>query len=304
MLKEKLGLIIPTKNRPEGLSQILESLSFQKFKPSQIVVVDGGEIAVQKLVKKFAGFPIDYVKAPCSLTIQKNAGLKALKKEISVVGFLDDDIQLCPYSIDIAMEFLLKSPDDIAGVSCNDISHPRNKTLFLEKIFLLGSDKVGVVLPSGFQSKICSVDDNYPVQWLMGGATFWKRDIFDLNKFDEWFYGYAHCEDIDFSYQISKRYKLFVLKDAKVIHNTRPVEKMYEYHLGKMQVVNRAYFVKKHPELSLILCYWACAGLLLKNIVLGTIGLRPRYLLRGLGILTGIISSCGRLDRIKAEIKL
>ena len=133
-----------------------------------------------------------------------------LKDEITLVAFFDDDVELCPDTIKIVIEFYSKNTDNIAGVACNNISHPRNKVSFMEKFFLVGSDKVGIILPSGFQSKLCSLDRDYQVHWLMGGATFWKRNIFDSYKFDEWFYGYAHYEDVDFSYQLTKKYKFII----------------------------------------------------------------------------------------------
>lgn len=304
MFEEKLAVIIPTKNRLNSLSRLLESISLQELQPAQIIIVDGGIVRAEKVINRFSKLHIDYVKAPCSLTAQRNIGINLLKKEITLVAFFDDDIELFPHTLDIVMKFFSKAADDIAGVACNNISYPRNKSLFLEKLFLLGSDSVGVVLPSGFQSVICSVEEDYQVQWIAGCAAFWRRDIFNNYKFDEWFYGYGHCEDIDFSFRVSKEYKLFVLKDAKIIHKTNAIEKRYEYSLGKMQVVNRVYFVKKHAELSLGLSYWACTGLFLKNMFLGTVGLKPKYFLRGLGILTGIFVSFFKHKRIKEKIKL
>lgn len=299
-----LAAIIPTKDRPEDLYNLLNSISRQGVWPGQIIIVDSGDKTLKNVISDFNFFDIHYLKhKPPSLPEQRNIGLGLLRDEIRIVSFFDDDISLCQNAIDTVMKFWQGSCADTAAVACNNISHPRDRVSFIERFFLIGSDRVGIVLPSGFQSKLCSLDRDYQVKWLIGGATFWRRDIFSSYKFDEWFCGYAHCEDIDFSYGVSKAYKLFVLRDARVIHLTKPIRSNYEYHMGVMQVANRVYFVKKHPELSLALCYWACLGLFLKNMFLGIIGCRPNYLLRGFGILAGIFTSFFKDTRIKEKIK-
>lgn len=301
---QRLAVIIPTKNRPKDIQFLLKSISEQEVWPDQIIIVDGGVESLESIIAGFKCFDISYVKErPPSLPTQRNIGLGYLKDNIQVAAFFDDDISLCSDMICTAMKFLSTSGNNLAGVSCNNISHPRKSVSFFERFFFIGSNKVGIVLSSGFQSKICSLDKDYNVEWLLGGATFWRRDIFKKYKFDEWYYGYAHCEDVDFSYGLSGDYRLVALGKAKFIHNTKSIDLKNDYSLGKMQVVNRVYFVKKHNELSLFLCYWACAGLLLKNVFLGVFGLKSRYLIRALGVAAGALTSFFTLKRIKEEIK-
>jgi len=301
---KRLAVIIPTKDRPQDIFLLLKSISTQEVWPAQIIIVDGGDANLENIVADFKHFNISYVRQkPPSLPMQRNIGLSYLKDNIEIAAFFDDDISLCDNMIDVVMKFWGNLDNDLAGVTCNNISHPRNRVSFFEKFFLIGNDKVGIILPSGFQSKICSLDKNYEVQWLLGGATFWRREIFKKYKFDEWFYGYAHCEDVDFSYQLSGAHRLIALSKARFIHMTKPIDRRNDYYLGKMQAVNRVYFVKKHNELSLFLCYWACVGLFLKNIFLVIFGLKPRYLARASGILVGIFTSFYKLERINEEIK-
>ena len=167
MLKEKLAIIIPTKNRSERLKRLLESISSQEIQPVQVIIVDSGDGTSCEMVSKFSNLHIDYMKASSSLTMQRNIGLKMLKPEINFVAFFDDDIELHQYTLNTIMDFFSKAAEDIIGVACNIISHPRNKTSYLEKFFLLGNNRIGAVLPSGFQSSVCSVDNDYQVQWLV-----------------------------------------------------------------------------------------------------------------------------------------
>ena len=298
------GVVIPTKNRPEGMRRLLCSMQKQQVWPGQIVIVDSGDAPLDAIVSEFDYFRIHYVRhKPSSLPQQRNVGINHLDSEIQIVAFFDDDVQLCPHAIDSVMAFWLSCPKDTAGVACNNVSHHRSPVTFLERVFMVGSDHVGTILPSGFQSKICSLDKDYPVKWLIGGATFWKRSIFSEYAFDEWFRGYAHCEDVDFSYRVSKKYKLFAVKGAAFLHDTASVQSASEYHLGKMQVMNRVYFVKKHREFLLPLCYWSCLGLFLKNVFLGIVRCKKRCLFRGWGVFAGIMQSLYRLEQIDVEIK-
>ena len=305
MVDKNFAVIIPTKNRPKDIKNLLGSIAQQENRPGQIIIVDSGDTPLDRVISEFKDMKIVYVKhKPPSLTVQRNIGLGLLEKDIGIVAFFDDDLILCSGAVKTVLQFWLKASPDTVGVSLNAVNHPKNNTSFLERFFLISTNKVGTVLPSGFQSNMCSVDRDYEVQWLMGGATFWKRNIFDKYKFDESFHGYAHCEDLDFSHRLSKKYRLFVLKDAKFIHNTKPIEEKYEYHLGKMQAMNRIYFVKKNPWCSLLLCYWSCTGLFLKNLFMGTINRKPRYFRRALGVLVGMFNSLVRHQKIKEGIKL
>ena len=296
--------VIPTKNRPEGIRRLLRSMQEQQIWPGQIIIVDSGDVSLDAIISEFDYFCIHYIKhKPSSLPQQRNVGICRLGCEIQIVAFFDDDVRLCPHAIDSVMAFWSCCPKDTAGIACNNVSHPRPPVTFLEKVFMVGSDRVGTILLSGFQSKICSLDGDYPVQWLIGGATFWRRSIFNEYAFDEWFCGYAHCEDVDFSYRVSKKYKLFAIKDAVFLHDTAPVQSTHEYHLGKMQVANRIYFVRKHREFLLPLCYWSCLGLFLKNIFLGIVQCEKRCLFRGCGVFVGMVQSIYCLEQIGIEVK-
>lgn len=299
-----LAVIVPTGDRPADLENLLNSISSQDAAPGQIIIVDSGNTPLGGIIEKFSFSEISYIRIkPPSLTAQRNIGLSLLNKDADVVAFFDDDIILCEGAIKHVMDYWAGLPHDAGGIACNNISHPRPKASFMEKFFLVGGDVPGEILASGFQTKLCSLDKDREVRWLIGGATFWKRSVFREYKFDEWYCGYAHCEDLDFSYAVSKKYKLFALEKARFLHRTRPIRKEREYCMGKMQAVNRVYFVKKHKEFSLALCYWSCAGLFLKNLFLGIFCLKPGYLFRGFGVLAGISASFMRNEQIKNNIK-
>lgn len=304
MFKEKLAIIIPTKDRPGELKRLLESIAGQEVKPVQVIVVDGGSKELKGVLNSCINLDIEYIKKnPPSLTSQRNTGIKMLKEEASLVVFFDDDVVLQRDSLLNMMKFWDIASKDTAGAAFNLVNFPSAKVSFLEKIFLVNSEAPGRILRSGFQNKVNFLNKTLSADWLSGCAMVWRKNIFNEFRFDEWFGGYAHYEDVDFSYRISRKYKIFIVKDAQVIHKTHSIDQRYEYALGKMQVTNRIYFVRKHPELSVILCYWACLGLLSKNLFMGIMQLRRKYFLRGLGVLSGMLFSFIRLEKIQEKIK-
>ncbi|MQF95117.1 MAG: glycosyl transferase, partial [SAR202 cluster bacterium] len=58
--KNKMAIIVATKDRPEQLRSVLSCIQGQSFTPDQIVVVDGGDRTVAEVAQEFGGLPIDY----------------------------------------------------------------------------------------------------------------------------------------------------------------------------------------------------------------------------------------------------
>jgi len=296
MFKEKLSLIIPTKDRPKEIARLLESISLQEVRPHEIVVVDAGEHSLEGLLENFQDLKINYVRSDtASLTLQRNLGLKKIKSESTLIAFFDDDIVLERGALGKMMHFWDGASADTQGAGFNLINIPYRKTTFLEKLFLVNPEKPGIVLRSGFQSKNHCVKKDMSAGWLSGGSMVWRKGLFREFLFDEWFSGYAHCEDLDFSYRVGKKYKMFIVADAKARHLSERLdnsEKLdFSFSLGKMQVLNRLYFVSKNKGLSLAFAYWACLGILISNLTSCLSRREKRYVLRSEGNIAGLFTS-------------
>ena len=292
MFKEKLAIVIATKDRPCELTRLLESIDRQDVKPVETLVVDGGKNSVKDLVGAFSGLNVRYIrKIPPSLTTQRNVGIRAVKGEATHIAFFDDDVILEKNCLLNMMKFWEKVSSDTVGASFNDVQDAYKGPTLLEKIFMVNAERAGKVMRSGFQSKICSLGNTMPVEWLVGCAMIYKRTIFEDHIFDEWFKGYSYGEDLDFSYMLGKKYKMFLVADAKVKHVNNLEKEESSLSLGIMQVINRLYFVRKHRELSVPLCYWSCVGLFLNNTIKGFLQRDERYIRRSKGNMKGFVSS-------------
>jgi hypothetical protein len=74
--------------------------------------------------------------------------------------------------------------------------------------------------------------------------------------------------------------------------------------LGEWQAINRLYFVKKHVELSVPLCYWASVGHVVLNLVQALRHRDAGYVVRAWGNGIGLIKCLGgHLDQLGGYLK-
>lgn len=271
----RTALIIATKDRPEDLRRTLESLSLQDTPVEQIIVVDGGEVSVEHVVSLFPRLNIDYlVCRPPSASRQRNAGVNAVRRDIAYIGFLDDDIVLEPSALSHMKEFLRNAPMGIGGAAFNMINQPMlfagvlKKLPITEKLGLYSSIS-GQVLPSGFHTMMSFMKEDTSVHWLPTTAVIYRREALTNEAFDEWFEGYSYLEDLDVSYRIGRKFKLFVVSKAQYNHFPGSSGRGSPVEFGKREVLNRLYFVGKNKELSLSRCYLALHFRIVVNLAQG-----------------------------------
>jgi GT2 family glycosyltransferase len=294
-IKNKIALVVATKDRPVELRNMLKSLEVQSYKIDQIIIVDGSEDPIEDVLKEFSTLSMNYIRCiPPSAAKQRNMGIKGVNPDITLIGFLDDDIVLEVYALEKMMEFWEKSSDNVGGAAFNMVNHPTLDASWLkslpltEKLGLYSKDR-GKVLPSGFQTMIGLVSETTFVQWLPTTATVWRKEIFKKYQLDEWYKGYSYLEDLDFSYQIGKEYRLAVVADARYYHYPASTGRGNNYEFGKKEVTNRIYFVKKHKELSLFKCYLALILRMSISVSLAIRKFKVSYIERALGNIAGLL---------------
>lgn len=259
-LKNKIAFVIATKDRPEELRRLLKSLENQTTLPEEVIVVDGSEKSVLNILDEFCGLNIKYLRCiPASGTRQRNLGIKAVDPSIPLTGFLDDDVEFNPDTIEKMIAFWERVGDDVGGASFNQINHPPVFASSLKYSFLfsklsLYSNEKGKVLKSGFHTMIGRVDKTIYTEWISTCASVWRREVLERYMFDEWFEGYSYLEDLDFSYRVGKDWKLAVVADSKFSHHHSSKGRGTGFQFGKREIQNRLYFVRKNKELSVFSC--------------------------------------------------
>lgn len=250
----RIAFITPTKDRPEDLRRMLNSLANQTRRPDQVIVVDASTESVESVCREFPVLAVDYLRwtAAPSAAAQRNGGLELLKPEITWVCFFDDDQVLYPDALEKAVDFIQKNSDPLFGglaFCCTDYEKENRSfrwkdSRLVRKLGLYAPP--GQVAPSGWQSVIRHPEGNIPLTWMGSGAMLIKHDILKSIKFDPFFQGYSYLEDLDFSYSISRKYHLYLLTAAKFDHFHSPHGRSSRYKFGIMEIRNRRYFVRKH----------------------------------------------------------
>ena len=287
-----LAFVVPTKDRGEDLRRMLRSLVAQTRLPDQVIVVDGSGVEVSWCVAEFSELKIDYVRLlPPSLSAQRNAGVAMLRAEVTHAGYLDDDVVLESDAVYEMASFWGSADSDVGGAAFNNVNDVRSGSSGLPRRSDLAGPSLGRIAPSGIVRELGEVKTNFEADWLCGG-TVWRREVVDTYSYDNWFQGTGFMEDVDYSYGVRERYRLFVLAAARLAHFTPPVRPDRQFLFGKWQVVNRMYIVRKyrHRGLSLRKAWGASLLLLVSNSVRGILYRQSGLWDRGLGNMAGIVS--------------
>jgi len=288
-----LAFVIPTKDRGEDLRRMLRSLVAQTRLPDQVIVVDGSGVEVSWCVAEFPELKVDYVRLlPPSLSAQRNAGMAMLRAEITHAGYLDDDVVLELDAVNEMASFWGGAGSDIGGAAFNVVNNAGSiPSALMQRLGVRGVG-IGSVAPSGLVYEVGRVKNDVESDWLCGGAAVWRREVIEAYSYDNWFQGTGFMEDVDYSYRVRERYRLFVLAAARLAHFTLPVRPDRQFLFGKWQVVNRMYIVRKfrHRGLSLRKAWGASLMLLAANTSRGIFLRHLGLWNRGLGNLAGIVS--------------
>lgn len=255
--------MIATKDRPKEILAVLKSLENQSKRPNEVIIVDGGTRPRSENAFCSFKFPVKYFRYfPPSAARQRNAGIKAVYSEANLVGFLDDDILLDYNALERMLAFWEGASEDTGGASFNLVNHPsllapKIKYSYFAKKLNLYSKKPGKVLRSGFQTIVGTVEKTTEVEWIPSTAAVWRRRVLASDHFDEWYEASSYLEDLEFSYRLAKFYRLAVVADARYFHYPAHGGRENCYIFGKREVLNRLYFVRKYPELSIFYCFFA-----------------------------------------------
>lgn len=268
----RISLVICTKDRPQELAACLGSIRGQTVPPEEVVIVDAGrdDTARQTALswQPEAGIRVKYLRAQPGLSAQKNIGVKNSEGEI--VGFIDDDLTLDEACLE-NVGYLFRDEPGLGGVGCLDASIrriPWPKRLFWRVFILPRFDGKGKIQPSGYPAFSGSPGRRAPVECLQGTA-FYKKDVFDKLRFDEGIPESGGMEDVDFSFSVSRCYKLVQTSDAKVCHRFSFVARPLPERVVYMMIYYHYRFFKKYCAVSFInrLCFvWSAAGEVLRSV--------------------------------------
>jgi len=288
---QHITLAICTKDRPDDLKRLLESIEKQTRLADDIIIIDGSDNPVKSVVEKFEKLPIRYTEVrPPSLPRQRNVAISMIQDHSNWVGFLDDDLVLENDSVEQIEKTIETSETEktLGGVGLTIINVPNTRYKLSKAFFLLDNSRYGFFTTSGLPGMLHKTDEIRTVEWLSGGVTFWKAELLAEFKFDEWFEGTGYLEDVEFSYRASRKYSLIYCGPAKCFHFSHPVPLTKMKDLGVWQITAWWYFIKKFNDFNIIAVFWSMTGVILNNAVCGTINPSSHRLRKFFGNIQGL----------------
>jgi len=175
---EDLALIIPTKDRPEKMVNLLDSISAQGVACGRIIVVDGGK-SIRGIVESYRDkIPVEYHECrPPAQIRQRNMAISLLEGSTPLVGLFDDDIVLEEGALEAMINFWNQCTSDTAGVSFNVVNNPPYTYSLPRAFFGMSAKAQGKVLRSGYNIALSPAENNLRSEWLNGGSTVWRQKI-------------------------------------------------------------------------------------------------------------------------------
>ena len=254
---DSIAILIPTRNRPIAVSRLLNSISRSTLKPEQVIIVSSGQDIEHVLEVYSKVLPILHLHTESIGQIaQKRIGVGLIAQNITWCVFLDDDLLVEVSALEIALRSANSyTRTEVIGIGLRTpvTSRGINLPLYREKLarlFKLSSNLPGKVLSNGHATSYLQSDFIIETQWL-NGASIWRAEharSYGLNLPST---PYAACEDLIFSYPLSKKGTLVYIPDAKVNFQDSEMSQFDSFKVLQAASLWRYYFVTRHRELSL-----------------------------------------------------
>jgi GT2 family glycosyltransferase len=288
------SFVICTRNRPEELGRCLATIVQQTVPPEEVVIVDASderdEATVRKILEEH-GIRLLYLATQPGRTKQLNLGIRAATGD--PLFFVDDDVELEPQFHEAMLDALKEGGEEVGGVQgtvIGDTLKPLPLRLFRAVFLLSRHTKNGRarLLPSGYYTTPARPTRLREAEALRLCGLAFRRKVFDEFMFDESLEGYALKEDVDFSYRVSRRYKLLIVPRARFRHYKTPSSRISVREKSRMHIVNNRRLFEKNLEgtwLQRLAFAWAMCGRVIYELLRTVVKREPGYLL---GAIDGI----------------
>jgi len=256
----KIGMLIPTRNRPESLDELLTTLDEDVV--SQVVVSSSGSDISHVISRHSNRLHIVHVVCGSGQIWQKIQGIRYLSDDLDWVVFSDDDLTYQEDFFTKLVEKLTQIPIEIRGVGMNLYSNlkdaePKKQNL-AGRIFGLQNGIPGEVKRNGECIKYIQNSSVIETKWL-NGASIWRRDTVSRYGSPGSNSRYAAYEDAIFSFEIAKSGKLLYIPEIQANYGREDIPTKLSSETIRAIIYWKIYFVV-HNELSLPRCLWSIVG--------------------------------------------
>lgn len=277
----KISIIVPTRDRPADLVDLMLTIVDQNYLPFEVIIVDDSLVAsarkvVDSLKSKFKSHNIrlKYVKGSGNgLPAARNLGIKNSGGD--VVFFLDDDTLLDSNVVNSLVTFLTENPTAM-GVQpnilsstsdCDDRGFVKKLENALFKVFLLSyTEKNKLIVRKSGACVLPSALTKVIFTQRLSGCSCYKREVFNDLSFDINLKRWGFGEDLDFSYRVYKMHpqSLYAIPQSKIIHKTSEKARLPSKLRINMITIYWSYIFFKDMYnssiLNLLAFLWAMSG--------------------------------------------
>jgi len=274
------SVIICTKDRPDALFECLVTFIYQNNKPDEILIVDSSSEENKKKVQNninkirkimLLNINIKLIHSEPGLTHQRNIGIKNINDKSELVFFLDDDSIVLPDYFQNILEAVQnnKEVSGFFGITIDKNTHKHScLKQFIKRSFLITNNfgsksKIMKSFNPSFRGKF---NGREYFSEIMNGNMVCRRKVFNSVLFDENLRSYALMEDIDFSFRVSKLFKIMQVPNAFIFHNYSNANRLDICSINFMKGVNHRYLFKKNMKKSIInniAFWWSVLGYIL-----------------------------------------
>jgi GT2 family glycosyltransferase len=228
-----ISIVVASKNRHADVLRCIESIAHQSFPPKEIIVVDQS--------------PTPYVLPSDArlhhihdATISGAAGARNVgwrETTADVVFFTDDDAELMPRCLEEIARGFLRYPTAVA-LQCALLTPETRSNLqvLYGKIFERGF----------FDTAPIRRGETIELRKLGSCAMAVRREVYELERFDESLVGYSFGEDWELSQRLRRYGQMFFLPEPLVIHHKSRVNRQEFAQLQRDRWDNYLYFFDKH----------------------------------------------------------
>ena len=262
-------ILIATKDRPKELALLLDSITKSTVLPSKLVIVFAGTDINQIVAEYTSILNIKLIRSEVASQIfQKSKGIESLEFENGWVLFLDDDVLIDKKAIEILSNKYIY--DDkyskyvgfglaISGIKYRNLNFSSRVFLYIFKLY---SSVPGTITKSGHPQSYLNQKSNCDVLWL-NGISIWRSDVLQTYVNSDLIVDHSSYEDVIFSYNMSKRFKLQFLSDVIVTNQIQTASRITSPRQFIHGSYLRYYFVDKNKEFSK---YWLLVAQIIRNI--------------------------------------
>jgi len=258
---EEFCILIPTRNRPREVENLLTSIQANTIKPVQVIVVSSGE-EISDVIEKFASdLEITYIHSEISGQInQKKLGISAINPRAKWVVFMDDDLLVFPDTFEQAFKGIFgynrDSGRDISGIGfglpvTSRFNHGGKFSRRVARLFGIDNHPAGQVLRNGHATSYLEQQSMMETTWL-NGASMWRVETTSTYGSHGISSSYAACEDLIFSYPLGKKSSLLYCPNAQLDFQALEKTNFENPAIYIAALYWRYFFVLEHQEFSIL----------------------------------------------------